>query len=219
MAFPAEDAQRLLAECHRRCCICHRFCGVKMELDHIVPRSEGGRDEIENAVPVCFECHAEIHLYNDMHPRGRKFRPGELRSHKTQWLQICRDQPRVLVDTQRIADVGPLQALIDELEFNAAAGRSCDDPNQAVCPFETGEFNRAISEAVLSLLGDDLKTALYRAYIQAKAANAKIAGVANFSPGSNSWAMAWNDARQSIRAASPQLEAALVLLRRHLASD
>jgi len=43
MAFPEKEAQALIVQCHRRCCICHRFCGVKMELDHIVPREQDGR--------------------------------------------------------------------------------------------------------------------------------------------------------------------------------
>ncbi len=48
--------------------ICHRYCGVKIELDHIKPRADGGEDDIDNAIAVCFECHAEIYLYNDRHP-------------------------------------------------------------------------------------------------------------------------------------------------------
>ena len=219
MAFPAEEVQRLLAECHRRCCICHRFCGVKMELDHIKPRSEGGPDEIENAIPVCFECHAEIHLYNDKHPRGRKFRSEELNSHKTQWLRVCQEQPGVLVDTQRVSDVGPLQALIDELEFNGAVARTCDNQKAVLCSFETSEFSRAISEGILSLLGDDLRAAIHGAYIHAKGANAKVSRLTSFSGGSSSLAMFENDARQAILAARPQIEAALTLLRKYLASE
>ena len=75
MAFDRDQVSNLLARCHRRCCICHRFCGVKIETDHIEPKEQGGDDSIENAIPVCFECHAEIHSYNDKHPRGRKFLP------------------------------------------------------------------------------------------------------------------------------------------------
>ena|SRR2546425_9170817 len=96
MAFPEKDATALLAACHRRCCICHRYCGVKMELDHIIPKAEGGPDTIENAIPVCFECHAEIHAYNDQHPRGRKFRPEELQLHKQQWVESAERQPTFL---------------------------------------------------------------------------------------------------------------------------
>jgi hypothetical protein len=90
-----------------------------METDHIIPKEDGGSDDIDNAIPVCFECHAEIHSYNDKHPRGRKFSPEELRRHKEQWLTICKERQEVLVSASRAADVGPLQALIDELELNA----------------------------------------------------------------------------------------------------
>ncbi len=92
MGFQREEVSQLLAACHRRCCVCHRYCGVKMETDHIVPASEGGSNTIDNAIPVCFECHAEIHSYNDKHPRGRKFLANELRVHKEQWLEILRNE-------------------------------------------------------------------------------------------------------------------------------
>ena len=78
MTFPRDQVSELLARRHRRCCVCHRFCGVKIETDHIKPKEQGGGDSIENAIPVCFECHAEIHSYNDKHPRGRKFLPEDL---------------------------------------------------------------------------------------------------------------------------------------------
>ena len=113
--------KRLLAECHRRCCICNRFCGVKIEIDHIIPKSEGGDDTIENLIPVCFECHADIHSYNTKHPRGRKFTTEELKLHKEQWLEICKTKPEIFVTAIRDTDVGPLQSLIDELEFNLIA--------------------------------------------------------------------------------------------------
>jgi len=69
--FPQKDVDELLAACHRRCCICHRFCGVKIETDHMTPRDEVGPSTIDNAIAVCFECPAEIHSYNDRHPRGQ----------------------------------------------------------------------------------------------------------------------------------------------------
>jgi L-lactate utilization protein LutB len=87
--FNQKDAEVLLVACHRCCCVCHRYCGVKIELDHMMPGYDGGEDSIENAIPVCFECHAEIHMYNTQHPRGRQFRLTELRAHKEQWRAIC----------------------------------------------------------------------------------------------------------------------------------
>ena len=127
MAFNKSEVEELLAQCHRRCCICHRFCGVKMETDHIEQAADKGGDSIENAIPVCFECHAEIHSYNDRHPRGRKFKAGELKAHKKEWLRICKEQPEAMINASRNVDVGPVQALIDELEFNAAISEAESD--------------------------------------------------------------------------------------------
>ena len=40
--FKPEDVEKLLVACHRCCCVCHRFCGVKIELDHIIQQADGG---------------------------------------------------------------------------------------------------------------------------------------------------------------------------------
>lgn len=160
MPFPRDEVDSLLAACHRRCCICHRFCGVKIETDHIAPAYDGGSDSIENAIPVCFECHAEIHSYNDQHPRGRKFRPTELRRHKAQWLEICQTRPDIFLSATRTADVGPLQALLDELEFNTTAASL----NTRGCPLQEQQFHRAIAAGAISVLEPALKKELLEAY-------------------------------------------------------
>ena len=49
---------------------------------------------------------------------GRKFLPEELKAHKEKWLNICEQNPEILISANYEADVGPLQALIDELTFN-----------------------------------------------------------------------------------------------------
>jgi hypothetical protein len=165
MSFNQAEVNDLLIRCHRRCCICHRFCGVKMETDHLIPKADEGPDDIDNCLPVCFECHAEIHSYNDKHPRGRKFRPEELRGHREQWLEICRTRPEVFTEPARDADVGPLQALIDELEFNAEiAGRTHGD--QMGCPFYDEQFRRAIQFGAISIVYPELKTAIIQAYAE-----------------------------------------------------
>src|SRR5262249_24098476 len=129
MGFKRSEADDLLVTCHRRCCVCHRFCGFKTELHHIEQRSESEDDSLENAIPLCFECHAEVQLYNDKHPRGRKFHPEELRSHKKQWLAICKEQPALAFSSARASNegVGPLQSLIDEMEYNLAVAAKTGD--------------------------------------------------------------------------------------------
>src|SRR5580704_1387349 len=116
--FKQEDADALMVACHRRCCLCHRFCGVKMEIDHIIQSADDGPADIANGIAVCFECHAEIHNYNDEHPRGRKFHPEELRQHMEQWLKICAS-PLTFATVQPFETrIDPLQSLFDEPELN-----------------------------------------------------------------------------------------------------
>ena len=50
-AFRAVDVSELLRQCHRRCCLCHRFCGVKMEIHHIEQDAPDGGNDRDNAIP------------------------------------------------------------------------------------------------------------------------------------------------------------------------
>lgn len=174
-AFPAEDVRKLLVACHRRCCVCHVFCGVKMEIDHIIPSSEGGASTAENALAVCFDCHAEIHHYNVKHPRGRRFTPEELRGHRDQWLAICRDKTAALTKGREIR-VGPLQAMIDELDYNAAVADRYKQPEVPVgASLVSKQFHRAIAAGAIGVLDDDAKDKIYAAYSAADEANQQLA--------------------------------------------
>jgi len=202
--FKQQDVDELLVKCHRRCCICHRFCGVKIETDHMLPSVEGGSNDITNAIAVCFECHAEIHSYNDKHPRGRKFRTEELRKHKEQWLAICSERPETLLKASRNADVGPLQALIDELEFNTVVA------GEYGCAFLDNEFQRAIREGVISTLKDELKGAILDAYAAIGTANHSLS---TLSP------MFSSTIHRNVDAAKPKIKRALGELLQFLRSE
>jgi hypothetical protein len=167
MGFKREDVASLLAQCHRRCCICHRFCGVKMETDHMDPKYEKGSDEIENAIPLCFECHAEVHLYNDKHGKGRKYTSEELRKHKEQWLEICLKYPQALVQPMNFADGGPFYGLVTELEFNILQ-------SGLFMPYQIDEFLRSIKDGTLVLLREDLKGEIMATYALIKSTNQSI---------------------------------------------
>jgi hypothetical protein len=210
MAFPDGEATKLLAACHRRCCVCHRFCGVKMELDHMVPAAEDGPDTIDNAIPLCFECHAEVHAYNDQHPRGRKFKPEELRLHKQQWLELCKASAQFLASVPSRTDVGPIQALVDELEFNRAVAASAEDVPRLYTSanFATHQFQRAISEGILSLLEPELKQLLIEAYKVMTRANTQIDAIAPARSG-EAFNHALNNARDRLRDAQGPVVAAL----------
>jgi hypothetical protein len=217
MAFSRDEVSQLLSQCHRRCCICHRFCGVKMETDHIIPSDEGGADDIDNAIPVCFECHAEIHSYNDKHPRGRKFLPDELRLHKEPWLRTCAERSEILIAATRTSDVGPLQALIDELEFNATVANA--SPMDQGCRFLDQQFLRAVHEGSISILRDEIRDLILKAYHSMGAANGQIEAVFGHSPGTAGRIGASGEANRRITAARPQITAARDELLKFLSND
>lgn len=127
MAFPPDVVEKLLVACHRHCCICHKPAGNKMEMHHIIPKSEGGEDTEENGIPLCFDCHAEVGAYNPKHPKGRRFTPSELRQHKEQWFAICTKPPwhsTLSRSTGKALEI----AVIDDSIFN---GLQVDDRGPA----------------------------------------------------------------------------------------
>lgn len=209
--FKDKDVEKLLVACHRCCCVCHRFCGVKMEIDHIVQQADKGPDAYENAIPVCFECHAEIHSYNPKHPRGRKFQPDELRAHREQWFAICKEHPEIFRSGSLVrAEVGPLQSLIDELEFNEAVTDVPSGQDQ-FCLFKERQFLEALRTGSIATLHDELKRSINAAYVQMGQANQLMNAQVNADNPSalgdlHQRAMAKiNESKQAIRRAKQEL--------------
>jgi hypothetical protein len=90
MPFPTNVRMSLLVRSGRRCCLCWTYCGVKIQVHHIVPENAGGSDEEGNGIPLCLNCHAEVRAYDDQHPIGTKFHPAELRQHRDRlfrWIE------------------------------------------------------------------------------------------------------------------------------------
>ncbi len=87
MQFDEKDKRPLLIKSGRRCCLCWKYCGTKIEVAHIIPDSEGGSNDEDNGIPLCFDCHAEVDHYNLNHPRGNKFSPKELKEHRERLFQ------------------------------------------------------------------------------------------------------------------------------------
>lgn len=118
MPFPPEVRIKVLIRCARICCLCFKQCGTKIEVHHIVHESEGGSGTEENALPVCFDCHAEVGSYNDKHPKGTKYRPAE--------LKVRRDALYGLVES------GTLQAQILVLRLRPNPADTADSVTKAV---------------------------------------------------------------------------------------
>jgi hypothetical protein len=96
MPFPEPVASEALVRCARRCCICRKFCGTRMQLHHIKQEAEGGADTLENCIPLCLDCHEEVGSYNSNHPIGRKFSVSELKQHRDLWFDFLATHPERL---------------------------------------------------------------------------------------------------------------------------
>ncbi|TAL17953.1 hypothetical protein EPN96_03480 [bacterium] len=85
MSFSPKVKEEVLAACGRHCCLCHKFCGIKVAVHHIKLESKGGDNSAENAIALCLDCHADMSSYDHQHPIGTKYSEAELRSHRDKW--------------------------------------------------------------------------------------------------------------------------------------
>lgn len=90
MGFPTAIKQQVMIDSARHCCVCHRYKGIKMEVHHLKQKANGGEDTFENAIPLCFDCHADAGHFNDRHPRGTKFSIKELIKARDAWYEYVR---------------------------------------------------------------------------------------------------------------------------------
>ena len=84
--FSREIKEDILVKSGRCCCVCHKFCGIKIEVHHVKPQADGGLDTFDNCIALCFDCHAEVESYNPKHPKGNRFTEKELKRHRDMWL-------------------------------------------------------------------------------------------------------------------------------------
>ncbi|MFA6008501.1 MAG: HNH endonuclease [Desulfobacteraceae bacterium] len=82
MPFLPKVKEDVIVACGRCCAICHKFCGLKIEVHHIIEESNGGENKFENAIPLCFDCHADMRSYDHKHPKGNKYTDSELLRHR-----------------------------------------------------------------------------------------------------------------------------------------
>lgn len=89
MGFRNSEVEELLVATGRECCICHRRHAV--EVHHIVRHADGGTDDVDNAIPLCPNCHDQVHGSAALGRTTRKYTPGELcRFREAQKEAVCR---------------------------------------------------------------------------------------------------------------------------------
>lgn len=105
MPFPQTVVDEALAACGRKCCICHKFCGKNIEIHHIAQHSDGGPDTFDNAIPLCFECHADMGKTDPHHPKGRNYSEAELKMHRDRWYKFVASGKDIAVqDSTRMTE-------------------------------------------------------------------------------------------------------------------
>jgi hypothetical protein len=72
------------------CAICKHL--HKVQVHHIVPREDGGTDDIENAIPLCPNCHDEVHATYTSGRTTRRYTAGELRRHLEETVNLAARQ-------------------------------------------------------------------------------------------------------------------------------
>lgn len=137
MPFPSDVKEDALVACGRCCSICHKFCGIKMEVHHIQKESEGGDNTGDNAIPLCFDCHADMLSYDPKHPKGNKYSQPELKRHRDNWYDKVKGNIGVadrqtVVDTDKqvyelLVKVLPWDGSINFIRTNNFAGFSFEN--------------------------------------------------------------------------------------------
>lgn len=133
--FTEDTKLKCLLWSYRHCCLCDKVCGTDIEIAHTDKPED---NNIDNAIPLCYDCHAEISRYNDEHPRGNKYRPRELKSRRDQiyekytrhlvppvlyklnpvtFMDSNREKPRVGFQISHLGDYLPVKTTVDVEPF------------------------------------------------------------------------------------------------------
>ena len=84
MGFQKSESETLLAATGHCCCICGT---QKVQLHHIVRPEDGGTDDIDNAIPLCPNCHDEVHAGHAPGKTTRIYSAAELRLHRQRTIE------------------------------------------------------------------------------------------------------------------------------------
>ncbi|MBN1812655.1 MAG: HNH endonuclease [Anaerolineae bacterium] len=90
MGFNQKEAEALLAATGRRCCICGSLHNI--QLHHIIVTEEGGTDDIDNAIPLCPNCHDEVHGRYASGRTTRSYTANELKLHRQRTVELVNKQ-------------------------------------------------------------------------------------------------------------------------------
>lgn len=121
MPFSAKVKEDAFVACGRCCALCHKFCGIKIEVHHIQEEADGGDNSFDNAIPLCFDCHADMRSYDHKHPKGNKYSRTELSRHRDLWYKKVANGNGVAGAEEAIAtDIQVYRLLVKVLPWNGS---------------------------------------------------------------------------------------------------
>ncbi|SHN88594.1 HNH endonuclease [Desulfitobacterium chlororespirans] len=97
MTISDEIASEVLSKSARHCCVCRNFLPLKIQVHHIREQSDGGTNDFDNLMPICIQCHSDIHTIPHM---TRKFTEKELKK--------CRDNVYDMVACGKLPATKPM---------------------------------------------------------------------------------------------------------------
>lgn len=164
MGFSDTVAARALVASGRCCCICHKFCGTKIELHHIKQRAYDGEDTFENCIPLCFDCHEDMGKADPKHPKGKRYTETELIMHRDNWYK--RNEGNILAGSDKIyeedkrlfAEIcevfsGSMEYKLRELDLSGMHVRRSYEKIDELCYKFKSPFNEFINVELEKLRG------------------------------------------------------------------
>jgi hypothetical protein len=101
-SIPQDLIDKMMVKCARRCCICRRFRPTKLQVHHIVERSQGGSNDEGNLIVTCMSCHTDVH---SKVPFARRFSAEELKGHRDALVRMVEQGLLPTDDTDDAAEI------------------------------------------------------------------------------------------------------------------
>ena len=79
--FSEDIKKKVLLWSDRHCCLCGKPCGVDIEVAHLDNPQD---NSLDNAIPLCYDCHGKSKRYDPDHPIGTKYKIEELKIRREQ---------------------------------------------------------------------------------------------------------------------------------------
>jgi hypothetical protein len=83
--FKAKDVIKILLWSERHCCLCEKPCNTNIVVHHIEQKGAKAKlSNIDNAIPLCYDCHGRIKSYNPAHRVGTSYKIAEIKARRNQ---------------------------------------------------------------------------------------------------------------------------------------